>query len=295
MLAISSVLLGAILGLVPAATTVRLAQRKDLLPLAALLYDSFAAPEDSLRPYESRTRSWWDAQTIKLRIAMDLEQRMTPWDWSRHAQLVAEATTGDLVGFAEVWGEDKDSLANPTAQTPQPVLFNVCVAEDARRLGVGNSLLQRCEEQCSAWGDGMYLKVREGNDAAHAMYTRSGFEIVDTREPPPQPAWQERWKGGVGPLQLMRKDLSGSSERQAALAAAGAPAPKVAQDFQVTFDQVAAYRDSDAFVWFALLYVRNVKWLRPEYRFVGVGLGLATWNLWVLAKLTAVFVADGPP
>lgn len=79
MLAISSVLLGAILGLVPAATTVRLAQRKDLLPLAALLYDSFAAPEDSLRPYESRTRSWWDAQTIKLRIAMDLEQRMTPW------------------------------------------------------------------------------------------------------------------------------------------------------------------------------------------------------------------------
>ena len=63
-----------------------------------------------------------------------------------------------------VWGEDEESLGNVTAQSPQPVLFNLCVAAEARRRGVALALIRRCEEACQSWGDGaLYLKVREEN------------------------------------------------------------------------------------------------------------------------------------
>ena len=59
-----------------------------------------------------------------------------------------------------------------------------------------------------SWGhDALFLKVRVDNAAAIALYESCGYELVETREvvAGEMPAWQERWKGGVLPLCLMRK------------------------------------------------------------------------------------------
>jgi len=220
------------------------------------------------------------------RLALDMEQRMTPWHWCRHAQLVAEdAVDGAILGYVEVWAEDAASLQNLSAVTPQPVLFNLCVAPNARRSGVARDLVRECEAQCSSWGeDNLFLKVRGDNRPALQLYEREGFEPLGLRAPPSLPAWQERWKGGVGPLQLMQKDWSGSSPPESQLARAqartSAPKPKSARDFVVSIEQVLEYEDRDALIWYALLLFRNQKPL-PANRLLPVLAAVATSAAWV--------------
>ena len=167
------------------AWSVRLAERRDILPLARLLHDAFALPG----------RSPLDAAWTMGRLAIDIETRLTPWDWQRHAQFVAE-TDGELVAFCELWGEDVVSLGKEGAPTPQPCLFNLCVRADQRRRGVGAELIRECEALSRAWKQRtLFLKVRADNDGAERLYARAGFESVAVREAANVPGWQERWKG----------------------------------------------------------------------------------------------------
>ena len=255
------------------ATTVRLVNRSDLFAAATLLYDAFAV---SRQP-----ASWLVAVATKARLALDIEQRMTPWDWGRHAQLIAEDSSGRPLGFVEVWGEDATALSNRSSQTPQPVLFNLCVASGARRAGVARLLVERSEDECRSWGDEeVYLKVREDNLPAGALYERSGYELVETRGPAELPAWQERWKGdgGAQPLQLLRKGLA-SAERSASIDGVPVPA-KQPRDFAVNIDTVLAYGDPDALVWFTMLILRNTGRLTPTYRVLPAAAALVTWLLY---------------
>ena len=140
--------------------TIRDAARSELWPVATLVHDSFAAREPSF--LSPAPLVGVQAAITTARLALDIERRATPWDWARHRQLVAEdSSSGELVGFVEVWGEDADSMRREEAVTPQPCLFNLCVAPAARRRGVGRALIARCEELCGEWGEAeMYLKVR---------------------------------------------------------------------------------------------------------------------------------------
>ena len=263
--------------------SIRLARRTDLPALASLLYESFAV--QSIAPTEGMDdrsvpvpRSWLEVAITKGRLAADIEQRMTPWDWSRHAQIVAEDENGRAVGFVEVWGEDAMALYNETAQTPQPVLFNLCVSSDARRGGVARMLVQRCEEECRSWGDPeLYLKVRDDNPAASRLYGGAGFQVLEQRDPPELPAWQERWKGDGGkqPLQLLRKELTRKDGSTSTVTPA-IPARRP-QEFEVTIDSVLAYKDREALIWFVLLILRNTNRLTPTYRVLPALAAIATW------------------
>lgn len=144
--------------------TIRLARRDDLLRIASLINGAFAIP---------RERNGLERSLNTARLALDVERRLTPWNWNRHQQLVAESSGGDILGFVELWAEDSASVDKLDAQTPQPCLFNLCVAEGARRSGVARQLLRSCEDECERNGQRtLYLKVDPANTAALALYRR---------------------------------------------------------------------------------------------------------------------------
>lgn len=257
----------------PPSYKVRLARRHDLLPASGIVERAFSVCEryggkvEAMNATERSKRGWLEVQTTRLRIAWDVEQRMTPWDWKRHAQVVAEdAMTGSIIGFAEVWGEDFEALNNASAKNPQPVLFNLCVSNQARGRGVARGMLAMCEDQVRGWGDSnLWLQVRGDNEAACKLYESAGFEFLETRAAPELAAWRDRWKGGALPLRLMRKSIAEPSET---VVMASASAQQVSTR-DVDLKTVLAYSDSDALMWFVLrafrykgqLSVQNLRYL----------------------------------
>ena len=87
--------------------------------------------------------------------------------------IVAEdpARDGAIVGYAvliQVAGEAE--------------LLNLAVAKDARRSGIGSSLLDSLLEAAARDGIGtIYLEVRESNAAARGLYAAHGFVEVGRR------------------------------------------------------------------------------------------------------------------
>lgn len=100
----------------------------------------------------------------------------------------------------------------------------------------------------------------------------------------------ERWKGGRKPLLLMRKHLKpGGLADLAGLAPGGVvllPAAQRFSELEVTVGQVREYEANgaggQAYLWFALLVLRNIKKLSPVYGAVGgtsAIMGLLTYAL----------------
>jgi ribosomal-protein-alanine N-acetyltransferase len=84
---------------------------------------------------------------------------------------VAEDEQGTLLGFA---------VALVAADTAE--LFEIAVAHQARRRGVGQMLLKHVVARCYALGAAtMTLEVRESNAPARALYERHGFVAVGRR------------------------------------------------------------------------------------------------------------------
>mmetsp|Transcript_16398 Transcript_16398/g.53922 ORF Transcript_16398/g.53922 Transcript_16398/m.53922 type:complete len:101 (+) Transcript_16398:37-339(+) len=91
------------------------------------------------------------------------------------------------------------------------------------------------------------------------------------------------WKGGRRRLSLLRKEI------EPPRASEPEPAPRRFSELQVSLDQVQTYEaggaDGQAYLWFALLVLRNAGRLSPAYSMVGGGsavlLGLLTYALLV--------------
>ena len=230
--------------------------RGEVWRIASLVEESFGACE----------RSYVERAYNTARLAFDIERRLTPWHWSRHRQLVAEDGTGRLVGFIELWGEDDSTLGRDEAQSPQPCVFNLCVADDSRRQGVGRALLKRAEEHCAEWRQPtVYLKVAPNNEPARALYERAGYRTVGARESSNDLArWKTAWKGDAPTLLLQAKPVGSAAARLAAKVSPPELAPGF-DELSVTLEKVLAYDDADALLWFALLMLRNARYLSPVY------------------------------
>ena len=239
--------------------------RGEVWGIASLIEESFSARERNVveRTYNTA------------RLAFDIERRLTPWHWSRHRQLVAEDGAGRLIGFIELWGEDDKTLGCEAAQSPQPCVFNLCVASDVRGQGVGRALLRRAEELCADLRQPtLYLKVAPDNEPARALYERAGYRTVGVRESSNDLSkWKTAWKGDASTLLLQAKPVGSAASR---LAAKISPAelPPGFDELKVTLDKVLAYDDRDALLWFALLMARNSRYLSPAYAAASASVGL---------------------
>jgi len=71
---------------------------------------------------------------------------------------------------------------DPLDATAQPYLLNFCVAKEFRRRGIGRSLLHLAEDIVQrVWGGKrLYLHATD-DEAASALYTSAGYELVGSR------------------------------------------------------------------------------------------------------------------
>jgi len=90
----------------------------------------------------------------------------------RSAHPIEGVTLPPIVGFA---------VAQVVASTAE--LFEIAVAREARRRGVGAALLDEVLARCRALGAGaITLEVRESNQPARALYESRGFATVGRRK-----------------------------------------------------------------------------------------------------------------
>jgi ribosomal-protein-alanine N-acetyltransferase len=102
----------------------------------------------------------WSAAAFRAALAED-----------RMLFLVAEGTSGELVGYVVAW-----------ATVDEAELANLAVTRAARGEGIGKALVDAAlrfgeERGCVC----MYLEVRESNAAARSVYAARGFEQVGQR------------------------------------------------------------------------------------------------------------------
>jgi ribosomal-protein-alanine N-acetyltransferase len=126
--------------------TVREAEEKDILPMAALEKLCFSEP--------------WSAEALRTHAASPLS-----------VTLVLEEE-GELFGY--VYG---------SVIPPEGELYRIAIALDARRKGYGAALLTEFLSAVKEKGaTAVYLEVRESNAAARALYERFGFALVGIRK-----------------------------------------------------------------------------------------------------------------
>lgn len=126
----------------------------------------------------------------KLTLSNDQIQKM---------QLSPQESGLVVVGTIEV------ALRSPflwTSSPQYPYISNLAVAQDFRRLGIGQQLLIHCEQTALNWGyQETRLHVLDGNDAAKQLYYNNGYQIAQV-----EANWGNLWFD-YSPRLLLRKQI----------------------------------------------------------------------------------------
>lgn len=89
----------------------------------------------------------------------------------RNAIFVAETDAGAVVGYTIV-----GRMTTMLSPEPSGFVYDLWVAPDARRRGIGHRLIERAKEWCR--GEGLHklrLEVGADNEAARTFYKSEGF------------------------------------------------------------------------------------------------------------------------
>jgi ribosomal protein S18 acetylase RimI-like enzyme len=123
-----------------------------------------AALKDAPYAFGSRYEDWVDAEEARWRARLGLPG----------SHNVIASLDGEAVGMASGLPQaDEDGVTE---------LVSMWIAPAGRGRGVGDGLMAAVEEWARETGaHTLKLSVADGNDRAHALYLRSGFE--DTDEP----------------------------------------------------------------------------------------------------------------
>ena len=99
--------------------------------------------------------------------------------------VACDSTSGKVLGLAEV---DARKNGNGARGQEGPYMCNVAVDSTYKRKGIATALIRKCEEQVQIWSSvninemylsrSLYLKVRNTNQAAVAMYDKLGYSSV---------------------------------------------------------------------------------------------------------------------
>ncbi len=154
---------------------IRVATPDDFLDIAQIVAESF----------HSREGLWgWAFPLLRVGIYEDIRHRLK-FPIPHHICLVAvDATSEDqkIMGTIEMGVRVSDAWAivNPGF----PYLSNLAVHPSYRRLGVGSSLLIRCEQISQEWGfQDLYLHVLENNYHARQLYFKLAYRVYKVESP----------------------------------------------------------------------------------------------------------------
>lgn len=116
--------------------------------------------------------------------AMARIERASFEDYWSPEELTKDVTCDDgsiYVAVAEI-GDEKAGYADMRIVAGEAQIYNIAIAPEFRRQGIGEALLNHMVEKSEELGlDVITLEVRSGNEAAMALYEKMGFRPVGTR------------------------------------------------------------------------------------------------------------------
>lgn len=119
------------------------------------------------------------AGLIALENATFTSDRLSPRQWRRHilnpnACIIVSSTRAGVVAAAVLFFRKVSRSAR---------LYSIAVSSAARGQGLGERLLDACEEAARLRGCvSLRLEVREDNESAKRLYERRGYRVFGRRE-----------------------------------------------------------------------------------------------------------------
>lgn len=117
--------------------------------------------------------------------AMARIERESFEDYWSPDELTKDVTCSDgsiYVAVAESGGE-KAGYADMRIVAGEAQIYNIAIAPEFRRQGIGEALLRHMVDKSEELGlDVITLEVRSGNEAAMALYEKMGFKAVGSRK-----------------------------------------------------------------------------------------------------------------
>jgi ribosomal protein S18 acetylase RimI-like enzyme len=123
----------------------------------------------------------WLMPLFKFGIREDLYSRWRDQDAQRAISFVAITShqESNVIGTIEV--SNRTTIYHPTVPRRYAYIANLAVDNSYRSLGIGRQLVTQCELIARDWGFGhIYLHVMADNQAANHLYTKLGFEMIDS-------------------------------------------------------------------------------------------------------------------
>lgn len=115
---------------------------------------------------------------IALENATFSSDRLSPRQWRRHlinanACIIVASTRAGLVAAAVLFFRKVSRIAR---------LYSIAVSSQARGRGLGERLLDACEDSARLRGClALRLEVRSGNESAKRLYQRRGYRLFGQR------------------------------------------------------------------------------------------------------------------
>lgn len=116
---------------------------------------------------------------ITLENATFSSDRLSPRQWRHHllnrnATIIVASNCAELVAAAVLFFRKPSRFAR---------LYSIAVSTDARGQGLGERLLDACEDAARSHGCiSLRLEVREGNESAKRLYERRGYRMFGRRD-----------------------------------------------------------------------------------------------------------------
>ena len=105
----------------------------------------------------------------------------SPWSADEITKDVA-SNDGSIYVAVALIGDERVGYADMRIITGESQVYNIAIAPEFRRQGIGEALLAHMIERSEELGLSLItLEVRSGNEAAMALYEKMGFKKVGSR------------------------------------------------------------------------------------------------------------------
>lgn len=105
----------------------------------------------------------------------------SPWSAAEITKDVA-SDDGSIYVAVALFGDERAGYADMRIIKGESQIYNIAVAPEFRKQGIGECLLSHMVKKSEELGLSVItLEVREGNEAAMALYEKMGFKKVGTR------------------------------------------------------------------------------------------------------------------